>query len=76
MKTFLVISLLGFGLIGCASSPYNSQENYLNKPPIVPENKAFNSFKTPEHGIFTDRDVYNINISEDSNLNFRYEVPF
>ncbi len=52
MKTFLVISLLGFGLIGCASSPYNSQENYLNKPPIVPENKAFNSFKTPEHGIF------------------------
>ncbi len=54
MKTFLVISLLGFGLIGCASSPYNSQENYLNKPPIVPENKAFNRFKTPEHGIFTD----------------------
>ncbi|WP_410364354.1 hypothetical protein [Acinetobacter pittii] len=42
----------------------------------VPENKAFNSFKTPEHGIFTDRDVYNINISENSNLNFRYEVPF
>ncbi len=39
MKTFLVISLLGFGLIGCASSPYNSQENYLNKPLIVPENK-------------------------------------
>ncbi len=61
MKTFLVISLLGFGLIGCASSPYNSQENYLNKPPIVPENKAFNRFNTPEHGIFTDRDVYNIN---------------
>lgn len=54
MKTFLVISLLGFGLIGCASSPYNSQENYLNKPPIVPENKAFNSFKTLEHGVFTD----------------------
>ncbi|MCU4468978.1 hypothetical protein KTI09_17855, partial [Acinetobacter pittii] len=39
MKTFLVISLLGFGLIGCASSPYNSQENYLNKPPIVGEFK-------------------------------------
>ncbi len=51
MKTFLVISLLGFGLIGCAPSTYNSQENYLGKPPIVPENKAFNSFKTPEHGI-------------------------
>ncbi|MFY5897203.1 hypothetical protein [Acinetobacter pittii] len=76
MKTFLIISLLGVGLIGCASTSYNSQENYFNKPPIVPENKAFNSFKTPEHGIFTDQDVYNINISENSNLNLRYEVPF
>ncbi|WP_224970718.1 hypothetical protein [Acinetobacter oleivorans] len=74
MKTFLLISLLGFGLIGCASSPYNSQENYLNKPPTVPVNKAFNSFKTPEHGIFTDQDVYNV--PENSNMNFRYEVPF
>ncbi|MEQ1159096.1 hypothetical protein ABLT50_14925 [Acinetobacter calcoaceticus] len=74
MKTFLVISLLGFGLIGCASSIYNSQENYLNKPLIVPENKAFNSFKTPEHGIFTDQDIYNI--PENSNMNIRYEVPF
>ncbi|WP_336963857.1 hypothetical protein [Acinetobacter pittii] len=76
MKTFLIISLLGFGLVGCASSTYNSQENYLNKPPVVPVNKAFNSFKTTEHGIFTDQDAYNINISENSNLNFRYEVPF
>jgi hypothetical protein len=74
MKTFLVISLLVFGLIGCASSTYNSQENYLNKPPIVPENKAFNSFKAPEHGIFTDQDIYNI--PENSNMNIRYEVPF
>lgn len=74
MKTFLVISLLGCGLIGCASSTYNSQENYLNKPLIVPENKAFNSFKTPEHGIFTDQDIYNI--PENSNMNIRYEVPF
>ena len=74
MKTFLVISLLGFGLIGCASSTYDSQENYLNKSPIVPENKAFNSFKTPEHGIFTDQDIYNI--PENSNMNIRYEVPF
>lgn len=74
MKTFLVISLLGFGLIGCASSTYNSQENYLGKPLIVPENKAFNSFKTPEHGIFTDQDIYNI--PENSNMNIRYEVPF
>ncbi|WP_252059256.1 hypothetical protein [Acinetobacter sp. AHP123] len=74
MKTFLLISLLGFGLIGCASSPYNSQENYLNNAPTVPVNKAFNSFKTPEHEIFTDRDVYNV--PENSNLNFRYEVPF
>ncbi|MEA1230742.1 hypothetical protein ODQ17_15310 [Acinetobacter sp. IRS14] len=74
MKTFLLISLLGFGLIGCASSPYNSQENYLNNAPTVPENKAFNSFKTPEHGIFTDQDVYNV--PENSNMNFRYEVPF
>ncbi|MGU3312542.1 hypothetical protein [Acinetobacter sp. M5A5_2a] len=74
MKTFLVISLLGFGLIGCASSTYNSQENYLNKPLIVPENKAFNSFKAPEHGIFTDQDIYNI--PENSNMNIRYEVPF
>lgn len=74
MKTFLLISLLGFGLIGCASSPYNSQENYLNNAPTVPVNKAFNSFKTPEHGIFTDQDVYNV--PENSNLNFRYEVPF
>jgi hypothetical protein len=74
MKTFLVISLLGFGLIGCASSTYNSQENYLNKPPIVPENKAFNSFKASEHGIFTDQDIYNI--PENSNMNIRYEVPF
>jgi len=73
MKTFLVISLLGFGLIGCASSTYNFQENYLNKSPIVPENKAFNSFKTPEHGI-TDQDIYNM--PENSNMNFRYEVPF
>lgn len=76
MKTFLIISLLGFGLVGCASSTYNSQESYLNKPPVVSVNKAFNSFKTTEHGIFTDQDVYNINISENSNLNFRYEVPF
>lgn len=74
MKTFLVISLLGFGLIGCASSTYNSQENYLNKPLIVPENKAFNSFKIPGHGIFTDQDIYNI--PENSNMNIRYEVPF
>lgn len=74
MKTFLLISLLGFGLIGCASSPYNSQENYLNKAPTVPVNKAFNSFTTPEHGIFTDQDVYNV--PENSNMNFRYEVPF
>jgi hypothetical protein len=74
MKAFLLISLLGFGLIGCASSTYNSQENYLNKPPIVPENKAFNSFKTPEHRIFTDQDIYNI--PENSNMNIRYEVPF
>ncbi|CAI3102447.1 hypothetical protein MWMV17_MWMV17_00183 [Acinetobacter calcoaceticus] len=74
MKTFLVISLLGFELIGCASPTYNSQENYLNKPPIVPENKAFNSFKTPEHGIFTDQDIYNM--PENSNMNIRYEVPF
>lgn len=74
MKTFLFISLLGFGLIGCASSPYNSQENYLNNAPTVPVNKAFNSFKTPEHGIFTDQDVYNV--PENSNMNFRYEVPF
>lgn len=74
MKRFLVISLLGFWLIGCASSTYNSQENYLNKPLIVPENKAFNSFKTPEHGIFTDQDIYNI--PENSNMNIRYEVPF
>ena len=74
MKTFLVISLLGFGLIGCASSPYNSQENDLNNAPIAPENKAFNSFKTPEHGIFTNQDVYNM--PENSNMNFRYEVPF
>ncbi|MFV5361678.1 hypothetical protein VXO68_10810 [Acinetobacter oleivorans] len=74
MKTFLLISLVGFGLIGCASSPYNSQENYLNNAPTVPVNKAFNSFKTPEHGIFTDQDVYNV--PENSNMNFRYEVPF
>ena len=74
MKTFLLISLLGFGLIGCASSPYNSQENYLNNAPNVPVNKAFNSFKTPDHGIFTDQDVYNV--PENSNMNFRYEVPF
>ncbi|MBE2166528.1 hypothetical protein IIQ43_18585 [Acinetobacter oleivorans] len=74
MKTFLLISLLGFGLIGCASSPYNSQENYLNNAPTVPVNKAFNSFKIPEHGIFTDQDVYNV--PENSNMNFRYEVPF
>ncbi|EOQ65206.1 hypothetical protein F935_00866 [Acinetobacter calcoaceticus ANC 3811] len=74
MKTFLLISLLGFGLIGCASSPYNSQENYLNNAPTVPVNKAFNSFKTPEHGVFTDQDVYNV--PENSNMNFRYEVPF
>ena len=74
MKTFLLISLLGFGLIGCASSPYNSQENYLNNAPTVPVNKAFNSFKAPEHGIFTDQDVYNV--PENSNMNFRYEVPF
>lgn len=74
MKTFLLISLLGFGLIGCASSPYNSQENYLNNAPTVPVNKAFNSFKTPEHGIFTDQDVYNV--PENSNMDFRYEVPF
>ncbi|ADI90246.1 hypothetical protein [Acinetobacter oleivorans] len=74
MKTFLLVSLLGFGLIGCASSPYNSQENYLNNAPAVPVNKAFNSFKTPEHGIFTDQDVYNV--PENSNMNFRYEVPF
>jgi len=74
MKTFLVISLLGFGLIGCASSPYNSQENDLNNAPIAPENKAFNSFETPEHGIVTNQDVYNM--PENSNMNFRYEVPF
>ena len=74
MKTFLVISLLGFGLMGCASSPYNSQENYLNNAPITPVNKAFNSFKSPEHGIFTDQDIYNM--PESSNMNFRYEVPF
>ncbi|MGR2824567.1 hypothetical protein FY048_03365 [Acinetobacter sp. 1124_18A] len=74
MKTFLLISLLGFGLIGCASSPYNSQENYLNNAPTVPVNKAFNSFKTPEHGIFTDQDIHNM--PENSNMNFRYEVPF
>jgi len=74
MKTFLLISLLGFGLIGCALSPYNSQENYLNNAPTVPVNKVFNSFKTPEHGIFTDQDVYNV--PENSNMNFRYEVPF
>ncbi|WP_151988586.1 hypothetical protein [Acinetobacter oleivorans] len=74
MKTFLLISLLGFGLIGCASSPYSSQENYLNNAPTVPVNKAFNSFKTPEHGIFTDQDVYNV--PENSSMNFRYEVPF
>lgn len=74
MKTFLLISLLGFGLIGCASSPYNSQENYLNNAPTVPVNKAFFSFKTPEHGIFTDQDVYNV--PENSNMNFRYEIAF
>ena len=74
MKTFLAISLLGFGLMGCASSTYNSQENYLNNAPTTPVNKAFNSFKTPEHGILTDQDVYNV--PENSNMNFRYEVPF
>jgi len=74
MKTFLFISLLGFGLIRCALSQYNSQENYLNHAPTVTVNKAFNSFKTPEHGIFTDQDVYNV--PENSNMNFRYEVPF
>lgn len=70
MKKLLTASVLGLGLVGCASSNY---ENF-NKPPIVPVNEAFNSVKMPEHGFITDQDVHNM--PEHVNINYSYKVDF
>lgn len=70
MKTFLIAYTLGLGLVGCVSSNYES----INKAPVVPKNKAYNTFKMPEHGVITDQDVHNL--PEHADLNTKYTISF
>lgn len=74
MKKILSISILSFGLIGCAAPTYNYQATpkQVSKPPIGSVNTAYVGDKMLEQGMLVERDV--LNISANTKINFAYSL--
>ena len=59
MKKILMLSILGFGLVGCATPKYNYQAvpQNISKPPINSINEAYVGDKMLEQGVFIEREA-------------------
>lgn len=74
MKQILLVTLLGFSLVGCVSPTYNYQATpkHVSKPPINTFNTAYVGDKMLEQGIFVDREV--LYVPAKTKINFGYSL--
>lgn len=74
MKRLLILGVVGFGLVGCASPAYNYQAipKHVSKPPLNTVNTAYVGDKMLEQGTFVDQEV--LQIPSSTKLGFLYTL--